>query len=533
MKHVMHIVFLLMAYTTYAQQDEITRLINYRRYTSAEQKAKEQLAQNNNGYNWFRLSQVYIASKDSTQLVQLQPVPATDPWAKIAMAAVKLQQQQPATARGLTEEAIGDGRKKDEALVKAAAFIHIYHNNGDKNYALELLDYAIKKDKRNPALYTMLGDAYFRMRNGSEAYLAYQKAADADPKYAPALFQMGKIFATQNNTELFFKYYNDAVNADPAFAPAWYELYYQTYATDKKQAYEYFKKYLAVTDISDDDHSQEVDMLYLTQQYNAAIQKGKQLLQSATVGNRMNKLLAYSYKGLNQPDTAISYITRYLAADPDTVFLEKDYQFVADLYEEKKLPDSAAAWYIRSADIIKDSSTLVKQYKKLSDYFKTKKDYQQQLRWAQLYYNTYSHATNVDLFNWGFAAFMAGQYQQADSVFGMYTQRYPEQVHGPYWQARANSAIDTTMTLGLAVPHYEQLIAIAEKDTTAALNKRYLKEAYGYLATYVANEKKDYQTAIDYFEKLLVFDPSNEDARRYIEILEKRTNSTNTKGADK
>jgi lipoprotein NlpI len=49
-------------------------------------------------------------------------------------------------------------------------------------------------------------------------------------------------------------------------------------------------------------------------------------------------------------------------------------------------------------------------------------------------------------------------------------------------------------------------------------------EAYGYLAAYEANTEKDYSEAIGYFEKILEVDPGNNDAEKYIAILEKNSN---------
>ena len=46
-------------------------------------------------------------------------------------------------------------------------------------------------------------------------------------------------------------------------------------------------------------------------------------------------------------------------------------------------------------------------------------------------------------------------------------------------------------------------------------------EAYGYVAAYEANVEKDYDDAIEYFEKLLDLDPNNSDAKKYVEILKK------------
>jgi tetratricopeptide (TPR) repeat protein len=137
------------------------------------------------------------------------------------------------------------------------------------------------------------------------------------------------------------------------------------------------------------------------------------------------------------------------------------------------------------------------------------------------YYQGNEKATNLDLFNWGLAHYMAKEYPMADSVFGMYEIKYPEQDFGYYWRARSASAIDTSMQLGIAVPHYLKLIEIAEKDTASKTNKKHLVESYGYIAAYKANTQKDYNGAIDYFEKLLVLDPDNRDAQRYIEILKK------------
>ena len=45
--------------------------------------------------------------------------------------------------------------------------------------------------------------------------------------------------------------------------------------------------------------------------------------------------------------------------------------------------------------------------------------------------------------------------------------------------------------------------------------------AYTYLAAYETNTEKDYAEAIGYFGKILEMDPGNEDAIKYIAILEK------------
>lgn len=529
MKRIFILLCVAIPFTLMAQDvQEINRLLEYRRYETAKQKAAAMVeADRNNGVYRYWLAQVYSNAKDSAALVNMQLPSTGDAWMKLAQGNILLAKGDVGGARILFDEAIGNRRKKDPAVVAAAARTNIYNTNGDRNYAIDLLHQLIKKDRHNPELYTMLGDAWFRLKNGSEAYTAYQDALKADPSYAPALFELGKIFATQNNESLYLKYYTDAVQVDPAFAPAWYELYYQFYHKDIGKAYDYYTKYLAVADRKASDEYQLTDLLYLTRQYDKAISKATQLLLQKDADNRLNKLLAYTYKAKEEPGKAIGYMLRYFNNGADTSYLLKDYETMADIYQKAGKPDSATSWYIRALPIVRDSSVMVKYYKKLADHYKQKKDYANQAIWAGNYYRYSNRVTNVDLFNWGIACYMAGDYRNADSVFGAYSVKYPDHVFGPYWQARANAAIDTTMTLGLAVPYYEKMISIAEKDTASATNKRYLAEAYGYIATYVANEKKDYPAAIDYFEKLLEVDPGNADAKKYIDILEKSVANSN------
>ncbi len=528
MKKIIITLCLLLPLAVLAQDiQEINKLIQYRRYPSAEVKAKALVnADRSNGQNLFWLTQVYVAAKDSAALLSLDIPTSEDSWFRIATANKLLFKGDAVAARSLFDAALGNSRKKDPALMAEIARSNIYNNNGDRQYAIDLLEQTIKKDKHNPELYTMMGDAWFRLRNGSEAFKAYQKALEINNAYAPASFQVGKIFATQDNREMFLKYYNDAVAADPAFAPAWYELSYQHWTKDRSKALEYYNKYLAVTDVNEQDEYQLADLLYLNKRYDEALNKATVLLKKPGAQNRLNKLVAYIYKAKNDFDQSLNYMNVYLSNGADSNFIVEDYSFVADIYEQKKEPAKAAEWYEKTIPMLKDSAEIYSYYKKLSDFYKEQKEYEQQVPWVEKYYTQSGKGTNVDLFNWGFALYMSKDYTKADSVFNVYSNKYPEDVYGPYWQARSMVAIDTAMAEGLAIPYYEKLIAVAGKDTSKALNKKYLAEAYGYIAAYVANEKKDYDMAIDYFEKLLEVDPANNEAKKYIEVLEKMNSRT-------
>ena len=99
----------------------------------------------------------------------------------------------------------------------------------------------------------------------------------------------------------------------------------------------------------------------------------------------------------------------------------------------------------------------------------------------------------------------------------------------PEGRARSNALLDSTMESGIAIPHYNKLIEVLEKDTSNATNKKWLVEAYGYVAAYETNKEKDYDTAIEYLEKVLTIDPANKDAQRYLSILEKNKDAQDNK----
>lgn len=237
---------------------------------------------------------------------------------------------------------------------------------------------------------------------------------------------------------------------------------------------------------------------------------------------RLYKLLAYSHAGLKDTIRAIQFMNQYFSNEPDSNHLISDYELMAELYavsEDQK--DSALIFYEKVVELNDDTTRNYKYYKKLADLSRQLKDYTAYADWLGRYYSSYKNPSNLDLFNWGIAHFKAEEFFEADSVFAMYTEKYPEQSYGFYWRARSNALMDSTMETGSAIPHYRQLITVIEKDTADATNKKWLIEAYGYIAAYETNKEKNYENAIEYLEKVLQLDPANKNAREYITLLEK------------
>ncbi|MHA4844002.1 tetratricopeptide repeat protein [Flavitalea antarctica] len=518
---------------------DVANDIYHEKYKSAEDKAQAILTGNpNDGDAWYSLTQIYLAKDSVAKAKQkLLSAPAevlSTPLLKAALGHIHLREGNKAEAKANFDYALKKTREKKPAVLHAVAKAQMDAKAGDPAYGLALINKALKRDKKNPALYVTMGDLYRKLGNGSESYRAYQNALEKDKNYVAAIYKIGKIFTSQDNKDMYLKYFKQAVSIDSLYAPALYDLYYYYYFRDVNVAQDYLRKYIASTDKSIEHDYMITDLMFASQQYDSALQNANKLMNMAgtNVEPRLLKLIAYSYKELKKPDSALAYMHRYFDVQTDTGFIVKDYEGMAEIYDSLPgMDDSASTYYQRALAMESDSVKALDYYKKIADLYHESGDFQKEALWLGKYHRNNPSPRNIDLFNWGIASYKASDYIAADSIFKMYQQGYPDQTFGYYWAARTNTAIDSTMEKGLAIPHYQKLIEIAEKDTADDTNKKHLIEAYGYLAAYEANIDKDFDDSILYFEKLLELDPGNEDAKKYLDIL--RKSLANQEASDK
>lgn len=409
---------------------------------------------------------------------------------------------------------------KDPVVLYAVADAYIGSEKGNLQEAIAMLVKAGDKDEKDPEIDMLKGNAYRKLGDGSNAYKAYAVALRKDPDNPKANYLMGKIFRAQKNPELYMDYFMKAYRADSTYAPVLDELYDHYYYRDFKQAKKYLEKYIAATDYSVENDYAYTDILYLNKEYDAAIRSATAILEKEKekAQPRLHKLIAYSYEAAGDTaQAAISLDTYFQKEDPARI-IGPDYALKAKLTAGKDGMDSVATELYAKAfalDTLTSNKTdYAVELAKLSERLK---DYSAQAKWLKYVYEHKEQRTNLDLFYWGVAHFNAKEYALADSVFVTYTTSYPENVYGYYWRGRINGAIDTSMNGGLAVPHYEKVVELGEKDKAA--NKAMLAKAYGYLGSYEANTTKDFEKALAWFERFLAIDPGNEDALRYTEIL--------------
>lgn len=512
--------------------EDAQKHLYYQRYYSAVNSFQSILQEDpKNDEALYGLVKAYLLVDELQKAKEaLQTAPEAvqdDAYYYVAKGELLMAENKAQEAAPLFEKALDETKNKDAAVMLAIADAHNDAGSGNATYAVQLLKKAIERKSEDPAIFVALGDAYRKQNNSSEGYKAYRDALNLNANYAPALYNMGDIFLSQKNREMYLNYFDRAVKADPGYAPALYRLYLYHFSYNPEKAMEYYTQYMANADKGLQNEYDIADLNYLNKDYKAAIDKANTIVaaQGEKTKPRLYKLIGYSQAALADSAAALQSLHRYFAAESDSNVIAKDYEMLATLYASQQNPDSAAYAFSKAVTLVQDSSEAYPYYKNLVDMYKAEKDFSKEARWAGMFYTGNPKATNVDLFNWALAHYRAEEYAAADTVFGLYVQKYPEQSFGYYWQARTNAARDTGMKEGLAIPHYQKLVEMLAKEEPTESNKKWMVEAYNYMAAYETNTTKDYDAAINYFDKVIELNPDDADAKKYKAMLEKTVSS--------
>jgi len=518
--------------------DQGKKFLYYQRYKSAQEQFEKAIAANPNDINAiYWLGQTYLANKDlkngQTMAKDLyQKAFATNGSAPLILAGVghiELLEGKNNDARQRFETAISLSKAKDIDVLNAIgqANADVNAKAGDPAYAIEKLNLATQvKNFKNPLTYSIMGDAYRKQVDGGGAVTSYGKALSIDPKYAEAKWKIGRIYLTQNNKEAFLPAFEEAIQLDPNYAPAYYELYYYWYFhSDVNKAITYFDKYITLTDPKPTDEYDKIGNLYAAKKYADAIAKSQAKLSAEgdNADPRYYRLIAYSYNDQGDSVNAKKALDQFFAKQKPEGFVPMDYSFRAELMA--KFPESQAdalTSYQKAVEADTSMEGKLDLLGKAAALAKRIGQREAEANFLKQLYGLKKSPSNVDLYNLGQAYYQSKNYKVADSIFcGVYETKYPEEIIGYLWCARAKQAQDdSTGSGGLAVEAYDKLAQMGRKIDSVKY-KAQIVSSYSFLASYYNNIKKDKETAISYLQKILEVDPANPDAPKFIEILKR------------
>ncbi len=518
--------------------DQGKKHLYYQRYQSAKDQFEKVLASNpNNIEAVYWLGQTLIQDGDSLAAKALyQKALASNgnpPLILAGMGHIELMENKLSDARQRFENAISLTKGRDVEVIHAVARANVDALYGDANYAIEKLNNIPKrrrKDLKNAETYLLIGQANRKLINGGGAVTAFKQALSMDPNLAEARYNIGKVYLTQNNPEFFLPAFEEAIRIDPQYAPAFYELFFYWFERDINKARDYFNKYLAVSDKSPSSEYDRTSIIYASRDYQTAIDSAKAKITQygEKADPRFYKLIAYSYDELKDSVSAKSYLDQYFAKQKTENFVPQDFVFRGKLLS--KFPGNeqeAATSFEKAIQLDTSAEGKLKIMSDAAALAAKAANYNEQANWLGKIYQHTKDPSNRDLYDWGYAHYQAGNFSSADSIFcDLYASKYPDEIFGYLWCARASGAQDTSMEKGTAIEPYKNLIAFARAAGEREDYKSTLIQAHGYLASYYANVAKDKDSAVTYLQNILKLDPDNESAKQYISILTKPEAST-------
>jgi len=497
------------------------------RYASAKAIFEKMIAANpNNMEATYWLGQTHIANENVAAARQLYEKALASngnaPLVLVGMGHVELIEGKKNEARQRFEAAISMSRGKkgdDPNVLNAIGRANVESINGDPAYAIEKLNIAAQAAPNNADIFINLGNAYRRAKEGSQAIVAYNKAAQLNP--AMANYRMARVYETQRNWDVVTEHLNKAIAADPKFAPAYLRQYVYNlfHKGDYAAADEWAKKYIAVADPSIQNEYFRAQTLYQQKNYAEAINIGKRVLTESTepVDESVYRLMAYSYLETGDTSAAKQYVDDLFAKTKKEDLVAKDYTLKATIYA-KESPDQVVQIYLDAAS--EDTTTINKLLilQEAVDWAKStgKKVAEGDLRLQM--YKLQNNPNPAVLFQIGLPYYQGGAFQKADSVFSAYAAALPDSIYGHYWSALSRLQLDPSMEQGLAVLAYEKTLEIAEKDQERF--KSMGVQAILPLAGYYNNVKKDKETAIAYLQRGLALDPENANFQNTLKILQ-------------
>jgi tetratricopeptide (TPR) repeat protein len=446
---------------------------------------------------------------------------------------------------GLIEGNTADARSRFETAINlsAAKRIDVLNavgapnsdpemKNGDPSYAIEKLKLATTlKGFKDPEVWCNLGDAYRKTGDGAGAAVSYQAALALNPKYARAPYRTARLYQTQGVSQepLYLRLYDEAIAMDPNYAPAYKALYRYYYETNVTKSATYLEKALAVSDDDPNACYQRASMKFAQGLNEDAISKANECITAGGANPYPNLfgLKAFAYLKSNDSVNAKTNFEEYLKRQTPSKIGAGDYSSYA--FTLLKFPgnEQLAADNINKAVAVDSlEKNKVDYLKVMATYFRDKNIFLEAANWYNKVLYVKKNYNNLDLYNAGYNYFRSAKFDSSATVFTKYTVKYPDDMFGYYMLAKANSGIDSTLATGLAAASYLKAIEVGEKAADKTKIKDQLVGAYTFMMQYSFNVKKDKAAAIDYADKALLMDPTDEQSIKNKEFVTKNNPST-------
>ncbi|GAB4024619.1 tetratricopeptide repeat protein [Spirosoma koreense] len=412
----------------------------------------------------------------------------------------------------------------------------IYPKAVDAAKAIDFLNRAADRDKKNSAIQLALGDAYYLNKDAGTAVSRYESALELGMNASRVYQRIGDIYWQGRNLNLAVENYKKAIEADKKYAPAYNQLAELYFLVNRyKEAASYIDQYVNVSkDKRQETLLRQAQFHFLAKDYQRTVD----LIDSNRTALAQNPIVyrieGWAYSSLKQPQKAIQNISTFLEKAPDKI-MPDDYKYLGNAYLSienpgsdslKAINDSLGIIHLAKAAPFDTTDNL---YSDIAKYYYRAKKHPQAVAALDSAAKHGFKADVQDLFRYGMSNYTLGfqrdslgklirdttRFALADSALALAQKASPDYAPTVLYRAKSNYYAYTpeeAVRNGKAKPYFEQFISmVADKPEDRNRYKKDLLLAFKYLISYSELVSKDVNARNEWLQKGLSFYPENKD----------------------
>ncbi|GAA4402713.1 hypothetical protein GCM10023187_18070 [Nibrella viscosa] len=528
-----------------------------KRPKQAEQTLQQAAQQQPSPESYFFLGQYYLKANqpDKAQAAFEKGASMEDKKSylnQIGLGGVALMRGETGKAGDIFAEVEKRAKRKNPDWLYRMAQMYVIADSSHRNpqEALRLINKVLDDSKveKKPGYYIVKGDAMQHLNKGGDAVSAYESALQLDAQNVYALTQIGRIFKNGKNYPVARDNFLKALSIDSTYTPAYDQLgdLYFLGRNYRSAAYNY-KKVVDNSEENFDDTFQYTKMAFLAKDYPNMIAYLDRIKDNPQLkdSNPVRRMYAYAYvtDDYKKYDEAKQLMEELIKTTPEDEQFTMDYAALGRAYAniDGEGNDSLAIVYLTKAtadtteNLYDDIAGIY--YSKLKQYNNAARAYQQGIEWKEA---NNKKPVSQDYYNVGRSAYFGFTINKdstltglADSSFAKLYEVNPAYTRGLLWRARINRYMPDDSANQRAVEFYQAFAEASDTDSLRTADKtleKDLTEAYGFLG-YQAYQDKEYNKAVDYFNKTLEFDPEHKTAKQLLEFIDKNKLATTGQNA--
>lgn len=484
--------------------EEGIKMYRYERYETAR-KILEPLAAGSTVANYY-LGLAELSMENTEKAKTIFAKFPDDAANMSGLARVAYTEKNVAEGNRLAKIVADKAKRKEWEPLRFAADAINYTEGGDKQQAIEWYKKALERNE-HPDIRIALGDAYIKVQGGGgEAMNNYEKVIAKDATNSLAYSRIGAVWYAATRYDLALESYQKAKETDPTNPIPYRNLANAYFWVSKFDlAKQNIEKYLELSDKSLEDQIQYGNILYLSKDYPAAIQKMEELIRSGIVKPGFYGILAYSQLETKDSVNALNNVRTYFAVQSPEKIFSSDYLNYGKIALMNGMEDSAD-YYFNKAVAIDTTAKRAETQRQVAEAFRERKGAESYARAGEWYGKIVAENPDTkltDYYYWGFWSYYGGQIEVAQKAFENMYAKDSTQPSAVFWRGRVLAASDEEAKTGVSVPFFTKWL-----DMEGTKDKGLLMQAYQYLALYYYNSN-EWDHTRQYLTKIEELEPAN------------------------